>query len=41
MLLQETTQNVSMKVISLERECVKTTVLASVKQLSDQVRMLC
>ncbi|XP_076681180.1 uncharacterized protein LOC143375691 isoform X2 [Andrena cerasifolii] len=36
-LLQETTQNVSMKVISLERECVKTTVLASVKQLSDQV----
>nr|XP_012141037.1 PREDICTED: uncharacterized protein LOC100876911 isoform X3 [Megachile rotundata] len=36
-LLQETTQNVSMKVISLERECVKNTVLTSVKKLNDQV----
>ncbi|XP_015429288.1 PREDICTED: uncharacterized protein LOC107186011 [Dufourea novaeangliae] len=36
-LLQETSQNVSMKVISLETECVKTTVLASVKKLNDQV----
>lgn len=36
-LLQETTQNVSMKVISLERECVKNTILTSVKKLNDQV----
>lgn len=38
-LLQETTQNVSMKVISLERECVKTTILQSVKELDIQVRL--
>ncbi|XP_060829211.1 uncharacterized protein LOC132914262 isoform X1 [Bombus pascuorum] len=37
-LLQETTQNVSMKVISLERECVKTTILQSVKELDTQVK---
>ncbi|CAK9823641.1 EF-hand calcium-binding domain-containing protein 14 [Anthophora retusa] len=36
-LLQETTQNVSMKVISLQRECVKTTILSSVMKLTDQV----
>ncbi|XP_076625841.1 uncharacterized protein LOC143344085 isoform X1 [Colletes latitarsis] len=36
-LLQESSQNVSMKVISLQRECVKTTVLTSVKKLNDQV----
>ena len=36
-LLQETTQNVSMKVISLQRECVKTTILKSVMELNNQV----
>lgn len=36
-LLQETTQNVSMKVISLERECVKTTILTTVMKLNDEV----
>lgn len=36
-LLQETSQNVSMKVISLERECVKSSVLTSVEKLNDQV----
>ncbi|XP_076231791.1 uncharacterized protein LOC143177622 isoform X1 [Calliopsis andreniformis] len=36
-LLEETTQNVSMKVISLQRECVKTTVLTSIQKLNDQV----
>ncbi|XP_031848995.1 uncharacterized protein LOC116434589 isoform X2 [Nomia melanderi] len=39
-LLQETSQNVSMKVISLQRECVKTSVLTSVKKLSDQVAVI-
>lgn len=36
-LLQETTQNVSMKVISLQRECVKTTILKSVMELNNQL----
>ncbi|XP_017892251.1 uncharacterized protein LOC108632297 [Ceratina calcarata] len=36
-VLQETMQNVSMKVISLERECVKSTVLTTVTKLNSQV----
>lgn len=36
-VLQETMQNVSMKVISLERECVKSTVLTAVTKLNGQM----
>ncbi|XP_076166126.1 uncharacterized protein LOC143146036 isoform X2 [Ptiloglossa arizonensis] len=37
MMLEETSQFVRMKVISLQQECVKTTVLTSVEKLNDQV----